>query len=141
MKNTLTIWKLPEAMRPDDGFSSYLSSLSLSFSETLVIGYFKLKAHSHGIYFRLRNLSVTAFLCPQRTLLKSRTPSTTPSTTISGIVKLLTSSTLYLAPFLTSNTTALLSLPNLLVFFVASVTTTITSSPGPSFDLSGAILY
>lgn len=81
------------------------------------------------------------FLWPQRTLLKSKTPYVTPSTTISGIVKLLIRSTLYLAPFLTYKTTDDLSLPNLLVFFVARVTTTLTYSPGASFDLSGVILY
>ena len=56
-------------------------------------------------------------------------------------MRLLISYTLYLAPFLTSSTTEDLSLPNLLLFFVAKVTTTLTYSPGANFDLSGVILY
>lgn len=99
------------------------------------------KAHSHGIYFVFKNRRVIVFLCPHKTLPKSSTPSVTPSTVISGIVKLLISYTLYLAPFLTSKAIEDFNFPNLLFFLVARVTTTLTSSPGASFDLSGVILY
>lgn len=113
-------------------------SLSWAPAET---GYLRFKAQSQGIYLRFRNLNVTVFLCPHRTLLKSKIPSVTPSTTIYGIVKLLINSTRYLAPFLTSKITEDFSFPNLLVFLVANVTTTLTYYPGASFDLSGVILY
>lgn len=140
VKKTLTIWNPPEGILPDEGFNSYFTS-SLSLSCPPTIGSFKFKAQSHGISFKFKNLRVIIFLWPQRVFPKSRTPSVTPSTTISGIVKLLIKSSLYLAPFLTYNTTEDLSLPYLLVFLVANVTTTFTSSPGPSLDLSGVMLY
>lgn len=90
MNNTLTIWNPPEGILPDEGFSSYLTSLSLSLSwAPAEIGSFRFSAQSQGIYFKFKNLKVTVFLCPHKTLPKSKTLSVTPSTTISGIVKLL----------------------------------------------------
>lgn len=140
VKNTFTIWNPPGAIRPDEGFNSYFIYY-LSFSCPPTMGSFRFKAQSQGISFKLRNLKVIIFLWPQRVLPKSRTPSVTPSITISGIVRLATRSSLYLAPFFISKITDDLSLPNLLDFFVAKVTTMLTYSPGASFDLSGVMLY
>lgn len=127
VNKTFTIWNPPEGIFPDDGFNSYFISLSFSLSAEPTTGYFNANAHSQGIYFKFKNRSVIVFLCPHKTLAKSKTPSLTPSTTISGIVKLLMRSTLYLEPYLTSRTTDDFSFPNLLFFLVAKVTTMLTS--------------
>ena len=64
------------------------------------------------------------FLCPQRTFWKSTIASGFPSITISGTVRLLRISSLYLAPFLTSITIEFLIFLQGVFFLVARVTVT-----------------
>lgn len=80
------------------------------------------------------------FLCPQRTFPKSTIPSGLASITISGTVKLLDSSNLYLAPFLTYKTTEDINFPYFEFFLVAKVTFIEISSPGASLLFYGVIL-
>lgn len=130
-----TIWKLPEAIFPELGISSNFNSY-FSFPEESL----KFKAQSQLISFRFKNLNVIIFLWPQRTFPKSTIPSGFESIWISGTVRLLTNSNLYLAPFLTSNTTEECNFPYLEFFLVAKVTVIAIYSVGPSLLFSGVIL-